>query len=63
MSKHTRIKEALSNKEALSICDIAKKTFLDSKDIFNVLEGGEHALEFKKTRNDTDTQTLYSLAE
>jgi len=61
MSKHTRIKEALSNEESgLSICDIAKKTFLDSKDIFNTLEGGEHALDFKKTKN--GTQTLYSLA-
>jgi len=62
MSKHTRIKEALSNEESgLTICDIAKKTFLDSKAVFNILEDGKHALDFQKTEN--GTQTLYSLAE
>ena len=53
MSKHTRILETLTENPNLTISEIHKKTFLEPKDIFNILEGTTYGFQFKSSKTET----------
>lgn len=58
MSKHTRIVEILTENSNLTISEIHQKTFLEPKDIFNILEGTKYGFQFKSLK--TEKGLVYS---